>query len=90
MKLFIHAHNGTTLISAIELAPDSPVPRAGECLVLPQHADDKITTFLVTDVSWTLEGKRLTAAVSCVAKEDSDSWRLVLLRDHGWLPPAPV
>jgi hypothetical protein len=90
MKLFVHAHNGTTLMSAIELDQDTPVPRVGESLSLPKHADGTITSFVVTDVTWSLEGKRFAAAISCVAKEVPEEWRLKVLRDYGWLPKAPA
>lgn len=89
MRLFIFNKNHAQ-VAELTLA-DGPVPRAGEEIALPAYAEacDGMSQFLVTEVVWVLEGKSLRAEVECQAMSP-DHFRLLTLRDHGWVPPAPA
>jgi len=88
MRLIIYTKNLS--LAADIYTEDGPTPRVGEVLALPHLADmcGGMHLFLVTDVSWLLNGQKLQAEVTAQAA-NPEAHRLVTLQEQQWLPPSP-
>lgn len=86
LELFAH---GGALIATHRLMC-SHVPRVGELIDSPQNADDLkgVSTLLVVDVVHRLEGQTLTPVLRCWESGSPEDFRLLFLREYGWIPEA--
>ncbi len=82
MLISIHTKN-MALEKTVEI-DSNIVPRTGETFRFDIDGINKNTCYLVHEVEYVCDGKKITPLVSCHA-DNPQAHRRIVLEEHGWL-----